>query len=454
VLGITLAGTFLRLYKLGEWSFWGDESFTFSGQEDGFNYNPIRQSFSLTLIQSAIAMNGLNEWNARIVPAIIGIITIPVIFFMVKRLFNTVTALLAALLLALSPWHLYWSQNARFYTALLLFYSLSLYFFYLGIEQDKPWYLIICLFFLGLAVKERLLALFFLPVVVIYVVLLYAFSFEQPKGWRFRNLAIFLMPGLVGGIFFAGPYLLDLPGWFSGFGFANNSPLWLAGSFASYVGLPVICLGSVGGIYLVMQKNRAGLLLSVSAVVPLLSLMAVSTFHYTANRYAFISLASWLILAAISLTTLIKKTFGSARFLAWGVLLVLLVSPLSENALYYRYQNGNREDWKAAFAYIREHWGPEDLVASGRPQIADYYLGTQSIAFDRDSFDQIAVQEQRIWFVEDIASIEKFPELHSWLTQNTRLVSVHDVYFQVRNFTIRVYLYEPGPRIQGLENER
>jgi hypothetical protein len=456
LLAITLAGALLRLYKLGEWSFWGDEAFTFSGQEDGFNYSPIRQSLSLILIQSVTATNGLNEWNARIVPAIIGILTIPVIYFIAKKIFDTGTALLAALLLALSPWHLYWSQNARFYTPLLLFYFLSLFFFYLGLEGDKPWYLILCLFFLGLAVKERLLALFFLPVVLVYVIFIYVFSYEQPKGWRFRNVAIFLLPGLLGGIFFTRPYLLDLPGWFSGFGFANNSPLWLAGGFVFYVGLPVICLGSLGGIYLVMRKNRAGLLLSVSAIVPLLLLMAVSTFHYTANRYAFISLASWLILAAVSLTTLIRRTFGSARMLAFGALLILVISPLGEDALYYQYQNGNRENWKAAFAYIREHRQPGDLVASDKPAIADYYLGTPSIAYDRENFDETEVQGQRIWFVEDIASIGRFPELHTWISENAQLVSVHDVYFQARNFTIRVYLHEPNFRTNTglLENER
>jgi hypothetical protein len=351
---------------------------------------------------------------------------------------------------------LYWSQNARFYTPLLLFYFLSLFFFYLGLEGDKPWYLILCLFFLGLAVKERLLALFFLPVVLVYVIFIYVFSYEQPKGWRFRNVAIFLLPGLLGGIFFTRPYLLDLPGWFSGFGFANNSPLWLAGGFVFYVGLPVICLGSLGGIYLVMRKNRAGLLLSVSAIVPLLLLMAVSTFHYTANRYAFISLASWLILAAVSLTTLIRRTFGSARMLAFGALLILVISPLGEDALYYQYQNGNRENWKAAFAYIREHRQPGDLVASDKPAIADYYLGTPSIAYDRENFDETEVQGQRIWFVEDIASIGRFPELHTWISENAQLVSVHDVYFQARNFTIRVYLHEPNFRTNTglLENER
>jgi hypothetical protein len=456
LLVITFVGAFLRIYKLGEWSFWGDEMFTVGGYEDGFNYNLIRQSLSLALIQFFTSVNGVNEWNARIVPAIIGIITIPVLFFMVRKLFNTPAALLAALLLSFSPWHLYWSQNARFYTALLLFYSLAIFFFYLGTEHDNPWYLLICLIFLGLAAKERLLALFFLPVALIYLLLLQVLSFEKPKGWHYRNLIIFILPGLLGGLLFAGPYLLNLSGWFAGFGFANNNPLWLAGGFAFYVGLPVVCLGSVGGLYLVWQKNRAGLLLCVSAMVPLLLLLAVSPFHYTANRYIFISLTSWLLLAAVSLATLIKKSVGSIKLLALGTLLILLVSSASDNALYYLYQNGNRDNWKAAFAYVHQHQQPEDLVASGDYHIANYYLPAEVIAFSQLDLDEMETQDRRIWFVEDMASIQKFPELHAWLTRNTQLVSVHDVNFQARNFSMRIYLYNPVLRlgVGGSENGR
>lgn len=444
LLSITLAGAFLRAYQLSEWSFWGDEIFTVSGSEDGFNYTPLRKSISSALIQLVTTMKGLNEWNARIVPAIIGVITIPIFYSIVKKIFDIRTALLAALLLALSPWHLYWSQNARFYTALLLFFSLALFFFYWGIEQDEPGYLLLSLLFLGLAAKERLLALFFVPIILIYLLSLHIFSFEKPKGWRYRNFAILALPGLIGGFLFAGPYLLNLPAWMSGFGFANNSPFWLAGGFAFYVGLPVICLGAAGGAYLLTQKSRAGLLMCISAVLPVFLLLVVSSFHYTANRYAFLSLTSWLVLAAVSAITFIEKSVWPVKLLALGALLVLLVQPLGEDVLYFMTQNGNRDNWKAAFAYVQQHRRPNDMVAVGNLQLADYYLSAQSIAFDQINFEQLKTEDQSIWFVEDLASQQKFPKLHNWLAQNAQLVSIHDVNFQARTFSMRVYLYSPG----------
>jgi hypothetical protein len=446
VVVITLMSSFLRIYKLDEWSFWGDEMFSLSGSEDGFNYSPIRKALSLELIWAVTAAHGLNEWNARIVPALIGICTIPILFFIVRKLFDTPTALLAALLLALSTWHIYWSQNARFYAALLLFYTLAMFFFYWGMEHDKPWYLVLCLLFLSLAVKERLLAIFFIPIIMVYLVLLKTPLFEKPKGWRLRNLAILVLPGVMGSLLFAGPYLLNLPDWFSGFGFSNNDAFWLMSSFVFYVGIPVVILGGFGGLHLVIQKDRAGLLLCVSAVLPILILSAISPFHYTANRYAFISLTSWVALAAFSVTAFIKNTIQSGKLLSLGMLFVLLTSSIGENVLYYFYQNGNRENWRAAFSYVSQHRQPDDLVASGHALIADYYLSTDTTYFGNFDLDEEIVKGNRIWFIEDNASIQKFPALHSWLIENTQLVSVHDVTFQARIFSMRVYLYDPALR--------
>src|SRR5262245_52030241 len=85
---IVLVAAFLRFYKLGEWSFWGDEMFTVGGREDGFNYSLLRQSISLELIQAAVALWGVTEWNARLVPALIGIISLPILYFPVRKIFG------------------------------------------------------------------------------------------------------------------------------------------------------------------------------------------------------------------------------------------------------------------------------------------------------------------------------------------------------------------------------
>lgn len=440
---ITLLAAILRFYRLGEWSFWGDEVFTVGGREDGFNYTIARQSLSLWLIQTVVSIQGVNEWNARLVPALIGLISIPILYLLVKRMFNATAGLVTALLLAVSPWHLYWSQNARFYTALLLFYTLALFVFYLGIEEDKPRYLLISLGLLGLAAKERLLALFFIPVVLAYLVLLKILPLEKPAGFRLRNLLVFALPALVLGLFFASPYLHNLSGWFDGFGYVNNSPFWIVAGVVYYVGPPIVCLAIAGAFYYLRQKNRAALLLGLGAIVPLLGVAAISTFHYSANRYVFISLTSWIVLASIATTDLFFQTKKDARMLPIGILLLLILQPLGENALYYGYQNGNRDNWKAAFEIVQAQRMESDLVVSANRELGNYYLGSETMGWRNLALSSIEEGGERVWFVEDNVAYQAFPHVHRWLEQNAQLVAVLDVHFLARNFRMRVYLYEP-----------
>jgi mannosyltransferase len=440
---ITLIAGALRFYKLGEWSFWGDEMFTVGSKEDGFNYNIARQSISLMLIKAVVSFLGTSEWSARLVPALIGVASIPILYFLIRKMFDPAVGLVAVLLLAVSPWHLYWSQNARFYTPLLLFYTLALLTFYLGVEEDRPWYLLVSLIFLGLATKERLIALFFIPVVLGYLMLLKILPFDEPRGLRWRNLALFFLPGLILGLFFAGPYLLNLSGWLAGFGHSNNSPLWILASVVSYVGIPTVCMGTLGAIYSLFKKNRASLLLSLGALIPLLVIMGISPFHYTANRYVFISLTSWLILASLAAIELLFQAQKGVKILAVGTLIFLLLDPLGENMLYYRYQNGNRDNWKAAFELIKERKKDGDLVVAANPDLGDYYLQERTIGLNSSTLARVARNESRVWVVEDMLAQEALPDVHDWLERNTELIANLYVHVQARNFKMRVYLYDP-----------
>ncbi|MGD8752182.1 MAG: hypothetical protein PVG14_12205, partial [Anaerolineales bacterium] len=61
----------LRLYKLGEWSLWGDEIITVNRALDIFHLSPSRYSVSLILTNFTLNWFGVEEWTARLVPAIL-----------------------------------------------------------------------------------------------------------------------------------------------------------------------------------------------------------------------------------------------------------------------------------------------------------------------------------------------------------------------------------------------
>jgi len=437
---IILSAT-LRFYKLGEWSFWGDEAFTISTKEDGFNYSILRRSMATDLIRFSISYLGVSEWNARLTPALIGIITIPLIYFPTRRLFGIGTALLTVAFLAISPWHLYWSQNARFYTLLLLFYSLGLLTFQIALEEDRSWLFIGSLFLFGLAARERLIALIFLPVICLYLISIWLLPFDKPKGFRCKNLLLFLAPIFIVGILFIAPYAANLGAWFQGFGRVNTTPFWILAGTTYYVNLPILIIASFGCLYLLIRKNRTGLLLGINAFLPLATIMILSTFHYAANRYLFITLISWFILAAFAIVELYKNSEGATRVLALGLLTLALLAPLSEDVLYFQYQNGNRDNWKAALNYVEENRQNGDLVISANTDVSNFYLNEQTISMNNWDPGEIS-EGYRAWFIEDMNVAELQPELLSWLKDNTVEKANFDVHAQARNFKMRVYFYD------------
>lgn len=438
LFGITLFAAALRFFRLGEWSFWGDEIFTLSGKPDGFF-----PSVSTALIRLTTDVLGVNELTARLAPALIGILTIPVFYVLVSAAFGRSVGLISSGLLAVSTWHLYWSQNARYFVLMLLFYTISLMLFYLGIEKNQTRLLLVSLIFLGLAAVERLQALILLPILAVYAAGLALFPIPRPAGFNLKNLAFFFGPCIVIGAALAWPFLGNLSGWMEGFGRVNNTPYWIITGFVYYVGLPTISLGACTALYLLGQKNHAGLLFGLAAAVPPLVIAAISPFHYTASRYFFVSLTSWIVLAGIGTAALFQRRPAASTLLPAAVALILIGTPLTENYLYYRYHNGNRENWREAFEYIRAHQREGDRVILADIDIGRYYLNQRVYPLNREVMDLVQVRDTRVWFVVDDPTEELYPEYAAWIFNHARLMENFDVYVHARIYKIRVYLYDP-----------
>ncbi len=76
-----------------------------------------------------VAILGLTVEAVRLPAAILGILTVLMVFFLARELFNEVVAFWSSLLLALSPWHIQISRTAFEGNAGILFFSLGLLFF-------------------------------------------------------------------------------------------------------------------------------------------------------------------------------------------------------------------------------------------------------------------------------------------------------------------------------------
>jgi hypothetical protein len=203
-------------------------------------------------------------------------------------------------------------------------------------------------------------------------------------------------------------------------------------------------MSALGAIYLLGRRDRRALLLALGVVTPLLAIMVISLIQYTANRYVFIILTSVVILAAVAVRELIRLTLPAGKFLALGVVFIIVAASIGEGLLYYRYQNGNRDKWKEAFAWIAEHKEDGDLVVTVHRDLADYYLKEPTIGPRQIDVQQLSTGQQRIWFVLDLTAPVKAPALVDWFRQNANEVASMDVSVHARTYPMRVYLYDPN----------
>jgi mannosyltransferase len=453
---ITFVAVALRFYKLGEWSFWIDEVWSIidalglgASKTDLFEFHVL----FYPMIRPILMSLGINEWSARLVPAIIGTVSIPILFFPTRKIFGSWVAIFAAGLLAIAPWHLFWSQNVRYYTLLLLLYSLSLLFFYWGLETGQFRYIIASWITWILALLTNLTAAFLFPTILVYVLLLKVLPVEKPRGLHLKSLVPFVLLPLVYLLYevyrvaFTGKALAVSK--LLSFFLVGQSlgPVRLVAGVIYYVGVPLVCLALFGGLWLLLEKRRSGLFLLVGVLVPLFILILLSPFVYVHDRYVFLTLPLWIILGATAVWGIFSRVGEPGRILALGVIVLLLADPIAQNWLYFDYQNGNRWDWKGAFATVQQRKAEDDLVVTTWVGLGRYYINGEVMSMHE--LDPLTVVEsgRRMWFVDD-GWVN--PALSGWLQENAELVDVRDVHMPGKVFPMRVYLYNPArPRVSA-----
>ena len=134
VLFFTLLGGFLRVLLLGTKGMWLDETFSVwvanhSIPEMLHWVVQIDQHPPLyyLLLHYWIALKGDTPYYVRLFSVLFGAGTIPVIYLIGKRMSGAVVGLIAAMFLALSPFNIYFAQEARMYTFLTFNAAVAIY---------------------------------------------------------------------------------------------------------------------------------------------------------------------------------------------------------------------------------------------------------------------------------------------------------------------------------------
>ncbi len=124
---ITVLGTALRLYRLDS-DLWIDEigsfqyatSVTVAQLLRTFS-SPNQHLMNSLLMRVSVATLGEHDWSIRLPAVVFGIATIPALYWLARPIMGGRQSLAVAFLTAVSYHHIWFSQNARGYSAYLLF---------------------------------------------------------------------------------------------------------------------------------------------------------------------------------------------------------------------------------------------------------------------------------------------------------------------------------------------
>ncbi len=470
---VVIFGAFLRFWNLGEWSFWIDEVFTVKDAQKLSleSWQSIPNPVPYLAVKLSIVLSSDSEWGSRLIPCIVGIVSIPAVFGLGRTLFNWRIGLLGSTFMACSSWHLFWTQNARYPVFTLLFGVLTAWCFYLSLERDSTLLTIGALLSCFCLILSHILSVVIVPALAVYALICLS---EKSNKKRWLNLLIFFSP-------FAMPvFALILPqvrGYlFSGWGrnVWQRSPLYIVLTLVHGVSVPIAVAAFFG--FLATGLNRSVRFLLCYAGVPLALFLAASQFQNVAGYYLFWTTPAYFILAGVACERICEKTQESRAQLAptgkgvceriWetiemkpsntlGILVpcILLVTLLSQDYLYFKIENGGRPRWREAFAAIQVEKRPSDKVVLSEPEMGRYYLPELTAVYigglleDREGFErewEISGKD-RLWFVVDVASFNVFDAdlaVRSWIRERGHLVKTLPAFSRAKDRTIHVYLVE------------
>jgi mannosyltransferase len=372
-----LAAT-LRFHSLVAKSFWFDEGVSVAiARLDWYNFARIlwRREANMSLYYFLLHFwlhFGGSEFFVRALSVLFAVASVPVIYALGRRLFDSRVGLIAAALMAVNAYHVQYSQDARSYSLMVLLCLLSSLYFLKRLSEPSGWNRAVYFLSSALAVYAQFFSVLLLIAQWLSLKMLDQGQIPRQARSDWRWIALLISPVAM---FVAT---------------TGTGPLrWVQRPDLKDLWIFALHLTGNGGPWLLLASVAACL----AALLPTLLTRRTQRVPWEIWRYRF--LLSWLlfpILLTLGLS-LIKPLFVPRYFIfclpalfllvACGIarlrsvalqapaLLFLLILSFRGTAGYYRKDlDIQRDDWRAATQYLLNHSQPGDAllfhVAMGR----------------------------------------------------------------------------------------
>jgi mannosyltransferase len=443
LLSLTIIGFILRFFNLGFNSLWLDEAstYTFASMSlPGIWQATTAGEFNPPLfywIEHLMLSFGNNEVVLRFVPALLGVLTIPLIYFVGKEFVDRNVGIVAAAACAFSPFLLFYSQEARAYSMALFFVAFAMVFFLRALKTNEitPW-----IIFGGLSA----LAFWshFYTLVVIGALVLYALVVKIPD---FRKDIMAFKPLVLAGVVFS---IISLPlvaitlqlfarresggatFGIQGFGIVIETFRQLSG-FSAIVMYVFLILFVVGIVQAFLIDRNKGLFLVALTVLPFAISWFLSYKIPMVPRYLIVLAPVYFIGIALAYKPVFRMI--SNRGVVYGFIALMVLLSVTTPFFTSYYTQYSKEDWRGFSGQMRQVAQPGDIIAlvpGYMTQPFDYYYSNASegtFEYGVTTAEQLAAVAARrsnntVYYVVtgDISSADSSGESVTWLEEHTK----------------------------------
>jgi mannosyltransferase len=396
---IILIAAALRLYALGRVSFWFDEAITLWWTENiGTLFMPAECAPPLypILVLAWKSFCG-NEFFLRLLSAIFGTATVIMVYFTGKRFFDKRAALTASFLLAISPFHIFYSRELTPYALLAFLVLMSVYFFKKALERPEWRLWTGFAFFGGLSVLTHYAAGFIFLAEMIFFLISWKKYGRLVFKWLAAHalMAVFLFPYgrlIVAQIFFGvkvnlGWWIPSLPPEALIVTFKNFSAGYNAVYWNFIITSAVWFFLFFAGVFS-LKKKKDHMLPVLLTVVPILSAYIALKFNVKAyvDRYFLPSAVFYCLIAARGVCL-----FGNKYVITGFLLIITVLNGFSLKNYYSNYLPNSYEhhigvqrkpDFREAYSYLAANFQQGDAVIHTNENSIlplNYYLSSFSL---------------------------------------------------------------------------
>jgi Dolichyl-phosphate-mannose-protein mannosyltransferase len=434
---VIFVGLLLRLYQLGTDSFWIDEVGVAQVIARPSLLEMLREAHNHVMampldyiLDWIFARFGAGEGFLRLPAALWGVLTLVVCYICFKHLTNKTAALLTTLILALSPFHIQYSQELRFYAALAFFYWLVTWMLWRAIEKPtiQRW---------GLFSLSAVIGIYF----HVYVLLAALNGFfwlwvgQTPNPARLKARVYFLrsmVPVLLAfiiGLFIFGsvytyeniPLLMNDASIFGLLGIAFGwLPFYPSSNILPYIlgGLSLV-LAVIGLAHQALREPHSpitALIYSMVVQITVIVLMNYLKTYFLAPRQFIAYLPMILYLSAHGAITLgeragswweqrkqLHDNFSPAtRQLILSLTVVLILASIPALLNYYQGDKGKAREISQR---LEEVWTPGDIILT----IPDYEARTYKYYFEKEFGETPSLSAIYSASWTDISEIQALP---------------------------------------------